>query len=82
MARRKKIASKSAEQSGYHSLERDNQVRANDTRVLIGTDDTQLPSAVIPPNIEMGSYALCPDSRILYTERLGPVCSPAKGEKG
>jgi len=47
--RRKTI--KDAEQSGHQSLEPHNQVRVNDTRVVIGTDNSHLPPALIPPTI-------------------------------
>jgi hypothetical protein len=42
---------KDAEQSGRQSLEPHNQVRVNDTRVVIGTDNSHLPPALIPPTI-------------------------------
>jgi hypothetical protein len=43
----KTTASKSAEQSAHQNLEPHNQVRANDNRVLLGTDDSELASALI-----------------------------------
>ena len=49
--RRKITASKGEEQFGHHSLEPYNQLRAADSRVLIGADDSRLPPAVIPPTI-------------------------------
>jgi hypothetical protein len=39
------------EQSGHQSLEPHNQVRVNDTRVVIGIDGSNLPPAVIPPTM-------------------------------
>jgi hypothetical protein len=39
--------------------------------------------ASLPPGEWAGiPIHLSPDSRILYNERLGPVCSAAMGEKG
>ena len=49
LRQRRRKTTKGSEQSGQHSLEPYNQVRVNDTRVLIGTDDSRLPPAPIPP---------------------------------
>jgi hypothetical protein len=49
--RGKTVTSKGVEQSGHPSLEPHSQVRANDKRVLIGIDGSNLPPAVIPPTI-------------------------------
>ena len=49
--RRRKPTSKGEEQSGHQNLGPDNQVRVNDTRVVIGIDGSNLPPAVIPPTI-------------------------------
>jgi hypothetical protein len=49
--RGKRTSSKGAEQSAYQSLEPSKPMRANDARVLIGTDCSDLPPAVIPPTI-------------------------------
>jgi hypothetical protein len=47
----KTTTSKGVEQSVHQNLEPDNQVRANNTRVLLGIDDRDLPPAVIPPTV-------------------------------
>jgi hypothetical protein len=49
--RRKTTTSKGEDEFGHQSLEPDNQFRASDSRVLIGTDNGRLPPAVIPPTI-------------------------------
>jgi hypothetical protein len=49
--RAKSIRSKGVEQSIHQGVEPDNQVRANDKRVLIGIDGSNLPPAMIPPRV-------------------------------
>jgi len=51
LKQRRRKTTKDAEQSGHQSLEPHNQVRVDDTRVVIGIDGSDLPPAVIPPTI-------------------------------
>jgi hypothetical protein len=49
--RGKTVTSKGVEQSIPPGVEPDNQVRANDKRVLIGIDGGNLPPVTIPPRV-------------------------------